>query len=199
MLDFYFDFFSPYGYFGSTRIEALAARHGRQVRWHAFHMRSVMKDVLGLVQPLTALPLKGDYIRKDIRRVARWLDVPYAPGDAAAFANVAADRAFWLIHDVDAEAAKRFAVEVFRRHHALGDSPRDEQALMAIAVATRSDVVDLPTLLQGQACKDRLRQATEAAMAAGVWGAPTFVADGEVFWGVDRMPMLEHWLERGGW
>ena len=199
MLDFYFDFFSPYGYFASTRIEALAARHGRSVRWHAFHMRSVMKDVLGLTQALTALPIKGDYIRHDIRRVARWLDVPYAPGDTAAFANVAADRAFWLVHDVDAAAAKRFAAEVFRRHHALGDSPRDAQALMDIAIATQSDVVDLPTLLLGQPAKDRLRAATDAAMAAGVWGAPTFIADGEVFWGVDRMPMLESWLERGGW
>lgn len=199
MLDFYFDFFSPYGYFGATRIEALAARHGRTVRWHAFHMRSVMQDVLGMTQALTALPIKGDYIRKDIRRVARWLDVPYAPGDTATFANVAADRAFWLIHDVDAEAAKRFAVAVFRRHHALGDSPRDDQALMDIAVSTQADVVDLPALLPGQAAKDRLRAATDAAMAAGVWGAPTFIADGEVFWGVDRMPMLDNWLERGGW
>ncbi|ARU04774.1 hypothetical protein CCO03_08865 [Comamonas serinivorans] len=199
MLDFYFDFFSPYGYIASTRIEALAARHGRGVRWHAFHMRSVMKDRLGLTQALTALPLKGDYIRHDIRRLARWLDVPYAPGDTAAFVNVAADRAFWLIHDQDAEAAKRFAAEVFRRHHALGDSPRDAQALMDIAVATRADLVDLPQALDGQACKDRLRDATDAAMAAGVWGAPTFIADGEIFWGVDRMPMLEHWLQHKEW
>ncbi|WP_082551175.1 DsbA family protein [Pseudorhodoferax sp. Leaf265] len=54
-------------------------------------------------------------------------------------------------------------------------------------------------LLQGQACKDRLRRATEAAAAAGVWGAPAFAADGEVFWGVDRLPMLDNGPERGGW
>nr|WP_255357804.1 DsbA family protein [Pseudorhodoferax sp. Leaf265] len=54
-------------------------------------------------------------------------------------------------------------------------------------------------MLQGQACKDRLRRATEAAAAAGVWGAPAFAADGEVFWGVDRLPMLDNGPERGGW
>lgn len=199
MLDFYFDFFSPYAYFASTRIEALAARHGRSVRWHAFHMRSVMKDRLGMTQALTALPLKGDYIRHDIRRVARWLGVAYAPGDTAAFANVAADRAFWLVHDRDPEAAKRFATEVFRRHHALGTSPCDEQALAAIANAVDAGVPELAAQLQAAPAKERLRQATGAAMAAGVWGAPTFVVDGELFWGVDRMPMLESWLERGGW
>lgn len=102
--------------------------------------RSAVKGVLGLVQPL-----KGDYIRYDIRRVARWPGASYAPGDAAAFANVATDRAFWLIRDADAKAPKRFAAQVFRRHHVLGDSPRAGQALMAIAVATQSDVVDLPT------------------------------------------------------
>jgi hypothetical protein len=77
--------------------------------------------------------------------VARWLGASYAPGDTAAFANVATDRAFWLIRDADAKAPKRFAAQVFRRHHVLGDSPRAGQALMAIVVATQSDVVDLPT------------------------------------------------------
>jgi len=37
------------------------------------------------------------------------------------------------------------------------------------------------------------------AIAKGVFGSPFFLVDGEPFWGFDRMPMLEHWLEKGGW
>ncbi len=199
MIDFYFDFFSPYGYFASTRIEALAARHGRTVRWHAFHMRSVMKDVLGLAQPLTALPLKGPYIRHDVRRMARWWGLPYAPGDLVTFANTDAGRAFWLLHDTDPAGAKRFAAAVLHRHHALGTSPRNADDLAAIAQEVDALAVDLRTALATDAAKQRLRQATDAAVAAGVWGTPTFIVDGETFWGADRMSMLDDWLARGGW
>jgi len=39
----------------------------------------------------------------------------------------------------------------------------------------------------------------DAAIAAGVFGSPFFIADGEPFWGVDRIPMLEDWVRKGGW
>jgi 2-hydroxychromene-2-carboxylate isomerase len=39
----------------------------------------------------------------------------------------------------------------------------------------------------------------ENAMKAGVFGSPHFLVDGEPFWGVDRIPMLEEWLRSGGW
>jgi 2-hydroxychromene-2-carboxylate isomerase len=49
------------------------------------------------------------------------------------------------------------------------------------------------------AIKDRLRQEVEAAMARGVFGSPYVIADGEPFWGSDRLDQLERWLERGPW
>jgi 2-hydroxychromene-2-carboxylate isomerase len=45
--------------------------------------------------------------------------------------------------------------------------------------------------------KDRLRQANEQAIAAGVFGAPFFVIDGEPFWGNDRKLQMERWLGQG--
>jgi 2-hydroxychromene-2-carboxylate isomerase len=45
--------------------------------------------------------------------------------------------------------------------------------------------------------KERLRQANEAAIAAGVFGAPYFIVDGEPFWGNDRKPQIERWLAHG--
>ncbi|WP_341648434.1 DsbA family protein [Thauera humireducens] len=56
-IDFYFDFSSPYGYFMAERIDALAAAHGRSVRWRPFLLGAVHK-VTGEV-PLPSKPLKG--------------------------------------------------------------------------------------------------------------------------------------------
>src|SRR6478672_8636717 len=69
-IDFYFDFSSPYGFIGSERIEALAARHGRLVAWHPVLLGVVFKRT-GSV-PLTEVPLKGDYSKRDFARSARF-------------------------------------------------------------------------------------------------------------------------------
>ncbi|MGH8677651.1 MAG: DsbA family protein, partial [Burkholderiales bacterium] len=65
-IEFYFDFSSPYGYFGSTRISALAAKHGRSVVWKPILLGAVFK-VTGS-GPLPSQPLKGDYSLRDIAR-----------------------------------------------------------------------------------------------------------------------------------
>jgi 2-hydroxychromene-2-carboxylate isomerase len=69
-IDFYFDFISPFGYFASLRIETLAAKHGRQVQWHAMLLGVSVLKVMGL-KPLLDTPLKGDYIRRDAKRYMR--------------------------------------------------------------------------------------------------------------------------------
>ena len=56
-IDFYFDFLSSYGYFASLRIEALAARHGREVRWHSMLLGVSVMKTMGL-KPLLDTPLK---------------------------------------------------------------------------------------------------------------------------------------------
>jgi 2-hydroxychromene-2-carboxylate isomerase len=47
--------------------------------------------------------------------------------------------------------------------------------------------------------KEQLKQRTDAAIEKGVFGSPFFLADGESFWGWDRLPMLEQWLRDGHW
>src|SRR4030095_2285326 len=73
-IDFYFDFSSPYGYLASQKIEALAAKHGRAVDWHPILLGVIFKQT-GTV-PLTEIPLKGDYARRDFERSARFHGLP---------------------------------------------------------------------------------------------------------------------------
>lgn len=199
MLDFYFDFVSPYGYFALNQIEALASRHGRKLRWHPFHMRAVMKEVLGVTQALADVPLKGSYVRNDVLRMARYLGVAYKPAPAAGFSSVAAGRVFYLVQERDSAAATRYARAVFHSQHALACSPNSWAQCVALAGQVGVDPAWLDEAEQAERGRDLFRQATDSAVEQGVWGTPTFIADKEMFWGCDRIAQLDDWLRRGGW
>src|SRR5215208_2545373 len=69
-IDFYFDFSSPHGFLAAQKIEALAEKHGRAVDWHPMLLGVVFKETGAA--PLTMVPLKGDYSRRDFERSARF-------------------------------------------------------------------------------------------------------------------------------
>ena len=69
-IHFYFDFLSPFGFFGSLRVNELAEHHGIQCEWHPILLGISVLKVMGL-PPIAELPLKGAYIRKDAERYAR--------------------------------------------------------------------------------------------------------------------------------
>jgi 2-hydroxychromene-2-carboxylate isomerase len=69
-IDFYFDFSSPYGYLAAQKIEALADKYGRAVDWHPVLLGVIFKQT-GMA-PLTMVPLKGEYARRDFERSARF-------------------------------------------------------------------------------------------------------------------------------
>ena len=111
-VDFYFDFSSPYGYFASTRIDELAARHGRDTAWRPILLGPVFKAVG--TSPLVSYPIKGRYVAHDFARFARLLGVPLTMPANFPFGALAASRAFYWIDDRDKAQAKAFAQAVFR-------------------------------------------------------------------------------------
>lgn len=197
VLDFFFDFISPYGYFAAERVQALGERLGRPVRWRPFHMRAVMKEHLGVTQAMSAIPLKGDYVRRDVQRLARFHGLPYAPAPTAGFSSVNAGRVHGLLAPLDPVRAAAYAQAVFRSHHAQGHSPNTwaDCAALAVAAGFAASAVDEAT--HGAAARERYQDATAEAVAAGVWGTPTFGLDGELFWGFDRMDFVAQWHAAG--
>ena len=111
-IDFYFDFSSPYGYFMAERIDALAAAHGRSVRWRPFLLGAVYK-VTGEV-PLPSKPLKGDYSKRDFERSARFLGLRCRIPEAFPIGTQVAARAFYWLDERDPVAARAFALAVYR-------------------------------------------------------------------------------------
>lgn len=196
-IDFYFDYSSPYGYFAATRIENIAARHGRTVTWRPILLGAVFK-VTGQ-QPLTTIPLKGDYAKRDLARTARLFGVPFALPTRFPIASTAACRAFYAVADKDPALAKRLALALYDAYFAHDRDISVPDVMLDVAAKSGVDRDLLARALDDPAIKDRLRREVDAAVGRGVFGSPYIVVDGEPFWGSDRLDQVEKWLETGGW
>ncbi len=202
-IEFHFDFSSPYSYLASERIEALAARHGRSVAWRPFLLGAVFKTEG--TQPLTTYPLKGAYARHDIERTARGHGIPFVWPPRFPFLSVNAARlVYWVQDSADPSAgagdpATPLVHALFRAAFAEGRDLGHAEATLDAAEAAGLDRAAAAAAVKDAAVKARLKEATEAAMARGVFGSPFLFVDGEPFWGHDRLPDVEAWLEAGGW
>lgn len=189
-IDFYFDFSSPYAYFASTRIEALAARHGRAVRWHPILLGVVFKSVG--TQALTTYPVKGEYAFHDFERTARFQRIPYNRPPRFPLATQAAARAMlWTMEHVGAPEATRLMHALFRAMFVDGVAIDDANEVLRIAAGLDIDREALAAGMDSAAIRERLRTGTAEALARGVFGAPFMIVDGEAFWGFDRFDQLE--------
>jgi 2-hydroxychromene-2-carboxylate isomerase len=197
-IELYFDFISPYGYLGATQVDRIAAKHGRRVVWRPFLLGITVMKVMGL-KPLMETPLKGDYVRHDKPRLAKLLGVPLAAPDMSNASSVAAARAFYWLHDRDPDQAVTLAKRLLARLWVEARDISTPEAVADEAAALGIDRGELLAALASPAVKDRLRAEVDAAIARGVFGSPTFIVDGELIWGADRLWMLEHWLEHGSW
>lgn len=197
-IDFWCDFISPYGYLASLRIDALAARHGREVRWHPMLLGISVLKVMGL-KPIMETPLKQDYVPREIGRYLRLYGLQLQRALGAAPMNpLPAARAFaWLLRH-DAAHARGFAHQVYDRYWRHGEDLSESAALADAArgAGIAAQTMALATGAEGAAL---LRAEVDAAISSGVFGSPFFIVDGEPFFGVDKLELIEHWLEEGGW
>ena len=196
-LDFYFDFSSPYGYFAATRIEDVAARHGRQVNWRPILLGVVFKQTGQ--QPLAQIPLKGEYSMRDLPRSARWFNVPFKMPSRFPIAGTAASRAYYWAQDHDPVLAKRLALALYQAYFVEDRDISVPEVTADVAGEVGLARVDLLSALSDAPVKERLKREVEAAMARGVFGSPYVIVDNEPFWGSDRLDQVERWLATGGW
>jgi 2-hydroxychromene-2-carboxylate isomerase len=196
-IDFHFDFSSPYGYFASERIDALAARYARQVRWRP-HLLGVVFKATGAA-PLPSIPLKGAYALRDMVRTAAFLGIPYRHPDPFPVSAVIPARAFYWLEGRDAGRAKALAHALFRAYFVHGSDISRLETVLSLCTGLGMDPVEARAGIEERETRERTRREVEQALAKGVFGSPYIVVDGEPFWGSDRMDQIERWLATGGW
>ncbi len=196
-IDFYFDFSSPYGYLAAQKIEALAAKHGRDVDWHPVLLGVIFKETGAA--PLTMVPLKGDYSRRDFERSARFHGIagfrmpPKFPIASQAPARIV----LWLKAGDPAQAA-RVAKALYRAFFTEGVDISSPELAASVAAREGVDAAAARAAIDDPAIKDLLKREVDQAIARGVFGSPFIVVDGEPFWGLDRFDQIDRWLATGG-
>ncbi|MGU7781095.1 DsbA family protein [Burkholderia sp. PU8-34] len=192
-IEFYFDFVSPYAYLASNAIEALADRHGKTLRWLPFRLGVAVVKVMGL-KPLLDTPLKGPYARHDASRMAKVLGMPLTD-DFSMFDPVPAQQ---LMYTQPLEKRPVLAKALLRARWAEGRNLGDMDVLFDVArKAVGIDEQGFRETIESTESRRAVNEATHAAVSRGVFGSPTFAAGNELFWGGDRIWLLDQFLAAG--
>ena len=196
-IEFHFDFSSPYGYLATQRIEALAARHGRTVDWRPMLLGAAFK--LSGMAPLTAVPLKGDYSRRDFERSARFHGITEfrMPAKFPIPSQAPARIVLWA-KARDPALATRLVKALYRAYFFEGLDISDADIAADVAARAGADRAAARAAVDDPAMKEALKREVDGAIARGVFGSPFIFVDGEPFWGLDRFDHIDRWLETGG-
>lgn len=193
-VDYYFAPQSPWMYLGHERFAKLLQRSGAQVRVLPVDFGKVFPASGGLPLPQRA-PQRQAYRLVELRRFSEALGIPLNPQPRGF--PVAGDPAGWLITAVagqDGEAAAMRLTGAVGR--AVWVQERDIADATVLAELLDECGLDPQRLAQSQqdGAKALYAAHTARAIDAGVFGAPSYVIDGEIFWGQDRLDFVERRL-----
>lgn len=195
-LEFWFEFASTYSYPAAMRIEALAARAGVPVAWRPFLLGPIFQAQGWRDSPFNLYPAKGRYMWRDLERLCAKHGLPYARPEIFPQRSILAARlALAAIGEPWLPALVR---GIYVANFAEGADLSEPDALARVLAALGQDAPPWLERAQSQPAKDALRANTERAQALGIFGAPTFVVRGELFWGGDRLEDALAWQLRGG-
>ncbi len=190
IIEFFWDPASPYTYLAGTRIEALAARSGVQIEWKPFVLGKVF-EATGNRAP-ASVAAKRKHLFQDIQFWAGHYGVPLNFPKIFPVNSIAALRAGCAANRQERGGA--YAQAIMQAYWADGADIAQPEAIVAAASAAGLDGAALMAQTQEQPIKDQLRANTEEAVKRGAFGAPTFFVGQQMFWGNDRLVLLEDYL-----
>lgn len=199
-LHFFFDYSSPFAYLGFTQVEAAAERHGAELHWHPFLLGALFKAIGTPIVPVAVMPEpKQKLAMKEMHRWADHYDVPFSFPSRFPMNTI---RALRMTLQVPAERLPAFARAVYQAYWADDRDIDDPAVLTALADDLGLDGQALVEGCQDPAIKQKLHEATDHAVAVGLCGAPSYLVkagdeEGMLFWGQDRLTLVERALE--GW
>jgi 2-hydroxychromene-2-carboxylate isomerase len=196
VLDFWFEFASTYSYPAIMRIAPLAREAGIAVRLRPFLLGPLFKAQGWDTSPFTIYPAKGRNMWRDLERISADLDLPFRRPDSFPQNTVQAARI--ALVGLGANWGEEFCRAVFRAEFGTGRKIDDPAVLGDILAQLHLEPKPVFDAAQTTAIKDGLRSQTAEAQRLGIFGAPSFVtADGELFWGNDRLERALAWAKNG--
>lgn len=194
IVDYYFTLISPWAYMGGKRLAEICQRHGAEIRVKPVSYGAIFPKTGGLPLAKRA-PERQAYRFTELERWRDFLDIPLnlrpahfpVPESLAACMVVAAGETGG--DPLKLTNAMMSAVWAEERDIS------DEATLMEIARETGHDETALMARAQDPVTLAAYEHQTEEALEAGVFGAPSYIYNGEIFWGQDRLDFLDRALE----
>jgi 2-hydroxychromene-2-carboxylate isomerase len=196
VVDFWFEFASTYSYPAAMRLPALARDAGVAIRWQPFLLGPIFKAQGWDNSPFNLYEAKGRYMWRDLERICADLGLPFRRPGAFPQSGLVAARV--ALVGLDEGWGEAFIPTVYRAQFAEGRLIGDPAVIRDILVTMQIDPKPVFDRTQSDAIKTRLREQTEEAQRLGIFGAPAAVANGELFWGNDRLEQALAWARRDG-
>jgi 2-hydroxychromene-2-carboxylate isomerase len=195
VLDFWFDFASTYSYPAAMRIGPLARQADVRVHFRPFLLGPIFKSQGWTTSPFNLFPAKGRHMWRDLERLCAELSLPFQRPDPFPQHSVLAARVG--LAALERGWGEDFCRAVFRAQFGDGRRIDDVATISGILADLKIAPAAVLEAAQSDAIKTRLRAQTEAAQQLGLFGAPSFTtADGELFWGNDRLEQALRWARK---
>jgi 2-hydroxychromene-2-carboxylate isomerase len=194
-IEFWFEFASTYSYPAAMRVDDVAGQYGAVVVWRPFLLGPIFRNQGWPDSPFNIYPIKGRYMWRDLERTCAGLRIPFQrpsqfPRNGLHAARIACSGggASWVPEFVRRVYTANFAKDL-------------DVADVGVLLQCLNGLVADPKVTLANAgdeiAKSRLRQNTDRAIQLGIFGAPTFVVDDELFWGNDRLEAALEWCRSG--
>ena len=196
-VDYYLSLNSPWAYLASRRFEVIAKKHGADVTIWPVDFGSVFAVSGGLPLPKRS-PQRQAYRMMELKRWREVLGIPinlepkHFPCDDAAASRLV------IAAKLQGKNAHRLSLELGRAVWEREETLADPTAISLAAQRAGLDAAELRAGAPSDAELDGLHEKfTQEALSAGVFGAPSYVLpSGEIFWGQDRLDLLERALKK---
>lgn len=189
-VEFYFDYGSPNAYMAYGRLPAIAARTGARVVPRPMLLGAVLKATNNFSP--AEIPAKRPNSQRDLRRFSNKYAVPYAYNP-----HFPINTLHLMRGAMAAEASgilERYSAAVWKAMWVDMTNLGDRAAFRRCLAEARIDPDLIEQASATEAVKERLKEVTAAALARGVFGAPTFFVGEEMFFGNDRLCFVEEAL-----
>ena len=211
-IEFFFDFLSPYAYLAHCRLPTLADQYGYELVYKPFNMPAAKRAAGNTAPPAPALPVKFRYVSTDLRRWAQRygvpLNMPWLVNSDASLETLKqginvpttgldttrANKG--MFHALDRGQGREYATRLWGGSYGApgGLLVGSEELLMDVARQLGWSPEELREFVQSDAAEQRYAESTREAIRRGVFGAPTMIVDDEMWWGNDRLGLLEDYL-----
>jgi len=195
-LEFFYDCSSPWTYLAFSKIEEVARRNDAELVWRPILVGGLFNTVNPSVYESRAkpVPVKAKYYVKDLRDWAQFYGLKIGNPTVFPVNSVKAMRGAFVAQDHRIIA--KYSRRVFESYWGDDRDISKDEVLREIVREVGLDEKEFFTKITSDEYKAKLRENTEELIAHGGFGSPTMFVEGSMFFGNDRLPLVEHALSR---